>query len=94
MEHELSMTPRMTITGNPVVDENDGLLRLTPNWVPRSFLQPGGRLKLDRTDWYAFGLHLGGIDERWLASTTDADNEGRVWHEGQSLCEFDEHLFL
>lgn len=101
------MTPRMTITGNPVVDrrkvadvvrraldENDGLLRLIPNWVPRSFLEPGGRLKLDRTDWYAFGLHRGGIDERWLASTTDADNEGRVWHEGQSLCEFDEHLFL
>ena len=101
------MAQRRTITGDAVVDSsdvadvvqraldaNEGLLRLTPNWVPRSFLQPGGRLKLAPSDWYAYGLSRGGIDERWLASTTDADNEGRVWHEGQSLCEFNGGLFL
>lgn len=101
------MKHRVTVTGDTVVDsgevaaiarqaldESDGLVRLVPNWVPRSFLQPGGRLKLDPTDLYAFGLRRGGIDERWLSSTTDADNEGRVWHEGQSLCEFDGNLFL
>lgn len=26
--------------------DGDGLLRLAPCWVPRSFLQPGKRLKL------------------------------------------------
>src|SRR5438105_14231545 len=59
-----------------------GLLRLTPNWVPRSFLQPGKRLKLHPDDLYAYGLNRGGIDERWFASTTPAANEGRVPGEG------------
>lgn len=53
-----------------------GLLRLAPCWVPRSFLQPGKRLKLHPDDLYAFGLNRGGIDERWFASTTPAANEG------------------
>jgi hypothetical protein len=35
---------------------------------------PGGRLKLDPRDLYALGAHRGGIDERWFASTTNADN--------------------
>ena len=47
-----------------------GLLRLAPNWVPRSFLQPGLRLKLHPDDTYAYGANRGGIDERWFASTT------------------------
>jgi hypothetical protein len=52
----------------------EGLLRLAPCWVPRSFLMPGGRLKLDPRDLYALGAHRGGIDERWFSSTTRADN--------------------
>ena len=44
------------------LDAGDGLLRLTPNWVPRSFLHPGKRIKLHPDDWYAFGAHRGGID--------------------------------
>lgn len=52
----------------------EGLLRLAPCWVPRSFLMPGGRLKLDPRDLYALGAHRGGIDERWFSSTTKADN--------------------
>lgn len=52
----------------------DGIVRLAPCWVPRSFLMPGGRLKLDPRDLYALGAHRGGIDERWLSSTTRADN--------------------
>ena len=63
-----------------------GLLRLAPNWVPRSFLQPGLRLKLHPDDTYAYGLNRGGIDERWFASTTEAANEGRVPDEGLSYC--------
>src|SRR5213595_1190065 len=64
--------------------ETGGLLRLAPCWVPRSFLQPGLRLKLHPDDTYAFGLNRGGIDERWFASTTEAANEGRVPDEGLS----------
>ncbi len=51
-----------------------GIVRLAPCWVPRSFLMPGGRLKLDPRDLYALGAHRGGIDERWFSSTTRADN--------------------
>ncbi len=64
------------------LEESGGLLRLAPAWVPRSFLQPGKRLKLDPKDLYAYGLNRGGIDERWFGSTTPAANEGRVEDEG------------
>src|SRR5215208_5127092 len=64
--------------------QNGGLLRLAPCWVPRSFLQPGKRLKLDPNDIYAFGLNRGGIDERWFGSTTPAANDNRTPDEGLS----------
>jgi hypothetical protein len=64
--------------------DNGGLLRLAPCWVPRSFLQPGKRLKLDPKDLYAFGLNRGGIDERWFGSTTPAANDNRTPDEGFS----------
>jgi hypothetical protein len=64
--------------------DSGGLLRLAPCWVPRSFLQPGKRLKLHPDDLYAFGLNRGGIDERWFASTTPAANENRTPDEGLS----------
>lgn len=51
-----------------------GILRLAPTWVPRTFCVPGRRIKLHPNDLYAFGAHRGGIDERWLSSTTKADN--------------------
>ncbi len=70
---------------NSALDAGEGLLRLTPTWVPRSFLHPGKRIKLHPADYYSYGANRGGIDERWFASTTDAANEGRVWHEGQSF---------
>src|SRR6266704_3900409 len=63
-----------------------GLLRLSPTWVPRSFLQPGLRIKLHPDDTYAYGANRGGIDERWFASTTEAANDGRVPDEGLSYC--------
>jgi hypothetical protein len=87
----------MSITPPPVVakdnvakilasalDAGEGLLRLTPTWVPRSFLHPGHRIKLHPEDYYAFGADRGGIDERWFASTTDAANDNRTPDEGQS----------
>jgi hypothetical protein len=66
------------------LEQNGGLLRLAPCWVPRSFLQPGKRLKLHPDDLYAYGLNRGGIDERWFASTTPAANENRTPDEGLS----------
>src|ERR1700749_4636094 len=52
----------------------EGVVRLAPCWVPRAFLMPGGRLKLDPRDLYILGGHRGGIDERWFSSTTKAAN--------------------
>src|SRR5262245_37571298 len=68
------------------ISRTGGLLRLAPCWVPRSFLQPGKRLKLHPDDLYAYGLNRGGIDERWFASTTPAANENRTPAEGLSYC--------
>ena len=64
--------------------DTGGLLRLSPTWVPRSFLQPGLRIKLHPDDTYAYGLNRGGIDERWFGSTTVTANEGRANDEGLS----------
>lgn len=75
------------------LDAGGGLLRLTPTWVPRSFLHPGKRIKLHPSDYYSYGAERGGIDERWFGSTTDAANGGRVWHEGQSFCLFEGRQF-
>ncbi len=56
------------------LNSGEGILRLAPAWVPRSFCVPGRRMKLHPADLYAYGAHRGGIDERWLSSTTKADN--------------------
>ena len=66
------------------VEAGEGILRLAPTWVPRSFLQPGRRLKLHPQDYYALGKHRGGIDERWFGSTTPAANDNRNEDEGLS----------
>ena len=67
----------------------DGVVRLAPCWVPRSFLMPGGRLKLDPRDLYILGGHRGGIDERWFSSTTKAANGPfTAQDEGLSYIEF------
>ena len=57
-----------------LLDEGNGVLRLAPTWVPRAFCRPGKRIKLHPDDYYVLGLERGGIDERWFASTTHADN--------------------
>ncbi|MDB6058671.1 MAG: hypothetical protein JWO95_2515, partial [Verrucomicrobiales bacterium] len=51
-----TVTSLKTLKANvaPLVEaalaESGGLLRLAPCWVPRSFLQPGKRLKLHPDD--------------------------------------------
>jgi len=59
---------------HPALEQGEGILRLAPTWVPRAFCIPGKRIKLHPRDYYAFGANRGGIDERWFASTTKADN--------------------
>ncbi len=67
----------------------EGIVRLAPCWVPRSFLVPGGRLKLHPDDLYALGASRGGIDERWFSSTTPADNgPGTPADEGLSYIDY------
>jgi len=77
------------------LSEGEGVVRLAPCWVPRSFLMPGGRLKLDPRDLYALGAHRGGIDERWFSSTTRAANGPLTPEdEGLSYIEFHGKKFL
>ncbi len=75
------------------IEAGEGILRLAPNWVPRSFLLPGRRLKLAAEDVYAYGAQRGGIDERWFASTTEAMNENRTPDEGLSYVVLDGQRF-
>ncbi|HSI75306.1 MAG TPA: hypothetical protein VK957_05415 [Lunatimonas sp.] len=56
------------------LEEGQGILRLAPTWVPRSFCVPGRRIKLHPDDYYVLGGERGGIDERWFSSTTPAQN--------------------
>jgi hypothetical protein len=55
-------------------DHGQGVLRMAPHWVPRSFCVPGRRIKLHPDDYFALGGERGGIDERWFSSTIRADN--------------------
>ncbi len=66
------------------LEQGEGILRLAPTWVPRSFCVPGRRIKLHPDDYYALGGERGGIDERWLASSTPADN-GPLTGENEGL---------
>lgn len=61
-------------TAKKLLEEGKGIYRLAPTWVPRSFCRPGKRIKLHPDDYYVLGLEKGGIDERWFASTTWAEN--------------------
>jgi hypothetical protein len=64
--------------------QGEGILRLAPTWVPRSFCVPGRRIKLHPDDYYVLGGVRGGIDERWLSSTTPAKN-GPLTGENEGL---------
>jgi hypothetical protein len=62
--------------------DGDGVLRCEPAWVARDFLPPGRRLGLPE-DSYDLG-ERGAVCERWLASTTQADNRAGPDDEGLS----------
>src|SRR5690606_29130908 len=66
------------------LEQGEGIVRLAPNWVPRSFCVPGRRIKLHPDDYYVLGGARGGIDERWFSSTTPAKN-GPLTGENEGL---------
>ncbi|MEY2793504.1 MAG: hypothetical protein RJA76_1496 [Bacteroidota bacterium] len=74
-----------------IIEQGKGILRLAPTWVPRSFCVPGRRIKLHPDDYYVLGGVRGGIDERWLSSTTPAKNGPLTGeHEGLSFVVYSE----
>jgi hypothetical protein len=64
------------------LSDGDGILRLDPAWVGRDFLPAGRRLGLS-ANAYDLG-NRGEMCERWLASTTKADNRVGPPDEGLS----------
>ena len=78
-------TLEKTSLAQQALQQGKGILRLAPTWVPRSFCVPGRRIKLHPDDYYVLGGNRGGIDERWLSSTTPAKNGPLTGeHEGLS----------
>jgi hypothetical protein len=75
-----------------VLDEalsaSGGVLRLEPAWVARDFLPPGRRLGLPESA-YDLG-ERGAVCERWLGSTTRADNRVGPSDEGLSYLRGDD----
>lgn len=75
-----------------IFDKGQGILHLTPTWVPRGFNESGKRLRLHPDDYFSFGMDRGGICERWLGSITRALNGPKTGPtEGMSYVLEDEH---
>lgn len=79
----METTAKMSLA-EKALEQGKGILRLAPTWVPRSFCVPGRRIKLHPDDYYVLGGERGGIDERWLSSTTPAKN-GPLTGENEGL---------
>ena len=60
-------------TLHPALDQGQASLRPLQTGF-RVLSIPGRRIKLHPDDYYAMGGERGGIDERWFASTTPAQN--------------------
>jgi hypothetical protein len=75
-----------------LLGDQGGVLRLRPAFVARDFLPPGRRLGLPE-DAYDVG-ERGAICERWLASTTKADNRVGPPDEGLSAVAADGETLL
>ncbi|MGM0365367.1 MAG: hypothetical protein ACQEP5_02395 [Actinomycetota bacterium] len=69
------------------VEKGNGLLRLKPAWVARDFLPPGKRLGLPEEEYDAG--KRGWISERWIGSTTKADNAIGPEDEGLSYLDME-----
>ena len=72
-----------------VLNKGEGILSLTPTWVPRPFNRPGKRLRLYPDDLYAMGMNRGAIVERWFSSITKVETPGGNEFEGMSFVNVD-----
>ncbi|MCH4052993.1 MAG: hypothetical protein LKG38_00030 [Atopobiaceae bacterium] len=72
-----------------VFERGQGILQLTPTWVPRPFNKPAKRLRLHPDDYFAFGMDRGQITERWFSSITPSASEGAGPTEGMSWVNVD-----
>ena len=79
------MNPNVKDVASALLAETGGLLRLRPAWVSRVFLPPGKRLGLP-DEAYDVG-ERGFITERWIGSTTEAENPIHTPNEGLSFIE-------
>ena len=82
------MTDTRTVV-KEALEKGCGILRMTPAWVARDFLPPGKRLGLKDQE-YDVG-ERGWISERWIGSTTKADNRVGPPDEGLSHLVIDGH---
>ena len=68
----------MPLSNTSIVKEalaaGEGMVRLAPCWVPHLVPFLRGSAQTGSATHLRLGAHLGGIDERWCASTTKADN--------------------
>ncbi len=83
------MTASIRHTVEQALIEHNGVLPLEPAWVARDVVPAGHRLGLPE-DAYDAG-ERGWITERWLASTTRADNRVGPPDEGLSYLALDGH---
>ena len=51
-----TVTTQVKDLAEAALKQGNGILRLAPNWVPRSFLHPGRRLKLHPMIFMLMGL--------------------------------------
>jgi hypothetical protein len=82
----VAVDARRDLVGRALADA-DGILQLEPAWVARDFLPAGRRLALSGGS-YDLG-ERGEMCERWLASTTHADNRIGPPDEGLSYIALD-----
>jgi mannose-6-phosphate isomerase class I len=75
-----------------MLEEGSGILRLKPTWVARSGFKSGKNLGLYE-DKYDKGIR-GEITERWIGSTTKAENEIGPEDEGLSYIYTDSRLSI
>jgi hypothetical protein len=70
------------------LEKNNGVLKLKPAWVARTFLSGGKRMGLKENEYY-LGPERGWITERWLASTTQTDPNTFPEDEGLSYLDIE-----
>jgi len=70
------------------LEKNNGVIKLKPAWVARTFLSGGKRMGLKENEYY-LGPERGWITERWLASTTQTDPNTFPEDEGLSYLDIE-----